>query len=95
MRAVLLVAEMSVGQGGGRPPTFRKIGSLLEIFGFVGILKTIEYTEFLKKLLEREAIHINLIIFRLFSSYMLAVLICSLGQPRSILIFSGSIFENR
>ena len=41
------VAEISVGGGGrGRlPHTFRKIGSLSDIFGFVGILKTIEYTE--------------------------------------------------
>ena len=34
----LSVAEISVA-------TFRKIGDLSGIFGFVGILKTIEYTE--------------------------------------------------
>ena len=33
------------GGGGATTPTFRKIGSLSGIFGFVGILNAIEYTE--------------------------------------------------
>ena len=51
------VAEFSVVGGGCPPPTFHKIGNLSEIFGFVGILKTIEYKEIQEKFLEREAIH--------------------------------------
>ena len=70
-----------VGEGGGRPPSFRKIGNLSEIFGFVGILKTIEYTQKFRKSYWREWLFIDLIIFRLFSSSMLAVLLCTLGQP--------------
>ena len=37
----------SGGAKGRPPPTFRKIGNLSEIFGYVGILKANEYTEIL------------------------------------------------
>ena len=44
-----------------------------------------------------ERLFIDLIIFRMFSSSMLVVLLCTLGSldARSIQILSGSIFENR
>ena len=41
----ITVAEIQVGQGGNRPPPSVNRHSLSEIFGSVGIFKTIEYTE--------------------------------------------------
>ena len=78
------VAEIQVGRRGDRPPTFRKIGNLSEIFGSVGILKAILNIQiFVERVTGAWGnSYVDLIIFKLFSSYMLVVLICSLFAIR-------------